>query len=361
MKLILKIKLNPTTDQSKLLYSTIIETNLACNAISQDGWDNEIFKQFKLHHLCYYKIKKSFNLTSQIVVRAISKVSDAYKVNKTKLAKFKELGSICYDSRVLKYKSDAIVDIWTVGGRQKIRFSYHNKGYFPYIKGEADLVYKKGKFYLFQTIEFPEPPIESVQEFIGVDLGLTDIAVTSDGIKHSADRINNYREKRQNIRSSIQRKGTKGAKKLLKRLSGRESTTATIINHTISKSIVESAKNQNKGISIEDLTNIRTTSKRRNRKFRTKLGRWSFYQLRSFLEYKSRLSGVRFVVVNPAYTSQTCSSCYYIGTRTNKSFKCKNCGNNMDADANASLNIATLGAVINQPEKSEIYSCAVHF
>jgi transposase len=79
------------------------------------------------------------------------------------------------------------------------------------------------------------------------------------------------------------------------------------------------------------------------------------------LEYKSRLSGVRFVVVNPAYTSQTCSSCYYIGTRTNKSFKCKNCGNNMDADANASLNIATLGAVINQPEKSEIYSCAVHF
>jgi transposase len=33
----------------------------------------------------------------------------------------------------------------------------------------------------------------------------------------------------------------------------------------------------------------------------------------------------------------------------------------MDADANASLNIATLGAVINQPEKSEIYSCAVHF
>ena len=148
----------------------------------------------------------------------------------------------------------------------------------------------------------------------------------------------------------------------MKRLSGKERTTATILNHTITKSIVKSAKEQGKGISIEDLTNIRFTSKRRNKKFRTKLGRWSFGQLRSFLTYKAALNGVKLVVVEPRYTSQTCSCCKYIGKRTNKVFKCtnQNCEVNvLDADYNASQNIASLGAAINQPEKSNMF-CSLH-
>ena len=154
----------------------------------------------------------------------------------------------------------------------------------------------------------------------------------------------------------------KQTERLLKRLSGKERTTATILNHTITKSIVKSAKEQGKGISIEDLTNIRFTSKRRNKKFRTKLGRWSFGQLRSFLTYKAALNGVKLVAVEPRYTSQTCSCCKYIGKRTNKVFKCtnQNCEVNvLDADYNASQNIASLGAVINQPEKSNMF-CSLH-
>jgi IS605 OrfB family transposase len=214
-----------------------------------------------------------------------------------------------------------------------------------------------------------EDDVKDVETFLGVDFGLTDIAVTSDGTKHSAEWLNQYREKRQKVRGSIQRKGTKGktrsckrgCAKLLKRLKGKERTTATIQNHTIAKRIVQSAKEQSKGIAIEDLTNIRFTSKRRNKKFRTKLGRWSFGQLRSFLEYKAALNGVKLVVVEPAYTSKTCSVCHHIGDRNNKSFKCNNCGNNMDADVNASLNIATLGRVVNHAGESDMYSCSVHY
>jgi len=73
------------------------------------------------------------------------------------------------------------------------------------------------------------------------------------------------------------------------------------------------------------------------------------------------LNSVKLVVVQPAYTSKTCSDCKHIGKRSNKSFKCENCGHNEDADINASKNIATLGAVINQPEKSDMYSCSVHY
>src|SRR5690606_23793368 len=156
------------------------------------------------------------------------------------------------------------------------------------------------------------------------------------------------------VRSSIQSKGTRSAKKLLKRLSGKERTTATIINHTIAKSIVKSAKEQGKGIAIEDLTNIRFTSKRRNKKFRTKLGRWSFGQLRSFLTYKAALNGVKLVAVEPRYTSQICSSCFHTGERENKVFKCINhkCEVDvLDSDFTASKNIALLGETVNSPER----------
>ena len=366
MKLTLKIKLLPTSEQAGVLIQTMREANAVCNAISDVAWQNKVFNQFKIHNLCYHGFKSTFNLSSQMLVRCIGKVADAYKLDKKTKRTFKPLGSIAYDSRIMTYKPNNVVSLWCIGGRQKIDFVCHNPNYLPYIKGEADLVYKKGKFYLFQTVDVPEEDVKDVEEWIGCDFGLNTLVATSDGINHSAEWLNTYREHRQKIRSSIQAKAAtskrstkRNARKLLKRLSGKERTTATIINHTISKSIVQSAKMQGKGISVEDLTNIRFTSKRRNKKFRVKLGRWSFGQLRSFIDYKARLSGVKFVVVEPAYTSQTCSVCHSIGTRKNKSFTCTNCGNDMDADLNAAKNIATLGAAVNQPEKSSMY-CLLH-
>jgi putative transposase len=366
MKLTLKIKLLPTDEQADLLLSTMKEANAVCDAISEIAWENKVFNQFKIHSLCYHGFKSSFGLSAQMLVRCISKVADAYKLDKKSKRYFRPLGAITYDSRILSYKGMS-VSIWAIGGRLKMPFVCHNPKYLPYIKGESDLVYKKGKFYLFQTVDIPDEDVEDVEEFIGVDFGLTDIVVTSGGGKQSADWVNSYREQRQKVRKSIQSKGTKGrthsckrgCAKLLKRLKGKEKTTATIINHTIAKRIVLAAKAEHKGIAIEDLTNIRFTSKRRNKKFRTKLGRWSFGQLRSFIEYKAKLHGVNLIVVEPRYTSQTCSCCHHIGVRKNKSFKCPNCGNDMDADINAAINIATLGAAVNQPEKSGMY-CSLH-
>lgn len=362
MKLTLKIKLLPTVEQADLLLETIRESNAVCNAISEVAWSKKVFNNFKLHHEVYHDYKATFKLSSQCLIRAVAKVADAYKLDKKTKRTFRPLGSIAYDSRIMTYKPDNIVSLWCIGGRQKINFVCHNTAYLPYIKGEADLVYKKGKFYLFQTVDVPEQDVDDIENFIGIDFGLTDIVVTSDGVKRSADWINSYREQRQKVRSSIQSKGTRSSKRLLKRLSGKERTTASIINHTIAKSIVKSAKEKGKGISIEDLTNIRFTSKRRNKKFRTKLGNWSFGQLRSFLTYKAALNGVKLVAVEPRYTSQTCSCCKHIGKRSNKVFKCTNnkCEVDViDADFNAAQNIALLGISVNNPEKSTMY-CSLH-
>ena len=361
MKLTLKIKLLPTAEQAELLLETIRETNTVCNAISDVAWSKKVFNNFKLHHEVYHVYKSTFKLSSQMLIRSIAKVADAYKLDKKTKRTFRPLGSIAYDARIMTYKTDNIVSLWCVGGRQKIKFICHNSAYLPYIKGEADLVYKKGKFYLFQTVDIPEQNIDDIETFIGVDFGLVSIATISNGKEFNSKKLQDYREKRQKVRSSVQSKRTRGSKKLLKRLSGRERTTASIINHTIAKQIVQIAKEENKGIAIEDLKGIRFSSLKKGKKFRTRVGKWSFNQLRQYISYKAILNGVPVVLVNPRYTSKTCNKCHHIGNRKGKVFECNNCGNNMDADINASLNIATLGCSVNNSEKSSMYSCALHY
>lgn len=361
MKLTLKIKLLPNEEQADLLLETIKETNAVCNAISEVAWSKRIFNNFKLHHEVYHPYKATFKLSSQCLIRAVAKVADAYKLDKKTKRTFRHLGSIAYDSRIMTYKPDNIVSLWCIGGRQKIKFVCHNPDYLPYIKGEADLVYKKEKFYLFQTVDVPEQDVDDIEEFIGVDFGLVSIATLSNGKEFNSKKLQDYREKRQKVRSSVQSKRTRGSKKLLKRLSGRERTTASITNHTIAKQIVQIAKEENRGIAIEDLKGIRFSSLKKGKKFRTRVGKWSFNQLRQYISYKAILNGVQVVLVNPRYTSKTCSNCHHIGNRKGKVFECNNCGNNMDSDVNASLNIATLGCSVNNSEKSDMYSCALHY
>jgi len=358
VKLTLKIKLLPTKEQEKLIIDTMKEVNTVCDAISEMAFSKKIYNQYKIHHEIYHPFKAKYNLSAQVLVRAISKVCDAYKIDKKVKRVFKPLGAITYDSRILTYKKE-IASIWCIGGRQKIPFVCHNKKYIPYIKGEADLVYKKGKFYLFQTVDIPDEDIKDVEEFIGVDMGLLEIATISTGKIYNSKKLTEYREKRQKVRSSLQSKGTKGCKKLLKRLSGKERTHGTIINHTISKDIVRIAKEQNKGISIENLKNILFSAKKKGKKFRSRIGKWSFYQLRQFLEYKSLTNGVKLIVIPPNYTSKTCSNCFHIGKRQGKKFTCNNCNSVFDADINASMNIALLGASINKPERTSMF-CSLH-
>ena len=358
MKLILQMKLLPDKPQTASLLDTLKSCNAACNEISEVAWEAKTFNQFKLHHLVYRRLKDSSRLTAQALVRCISKVADAYKFDKKTKRVFKPLGGITYDSRILSYKEDS-VSIWSVDGRLKLPFLCHNRKYFPYVKGEADLIYRKGKFFLFQTVEVPEEAVKDVEEFIGVDFGVNQIATLSDGTQYGSEHLDRIRNKYFKTRRSLQSKGTSGSKKCLKRLKGREARFATIINHTISKRIVNEAVMLGMGIAVEDLKGIReriTVRKGQRRRHST----WSFYQLRSFLEYKAKLAGIPFVAVDPRYTSQVCNTCKLIGKRKGSSFLCPSCGNIADADINAARNIAQLGIAVTDPEKVNMCGSILH-
>lgn len=217
MKLTLQIKLLPTQEEFTSLKKTLIEANTACNEISDTAFTKKIYNQYKLHHETYHRIKNSFNLSAQMVVRCISKVCDAYKLDRKVKREFRQLGAITYDARILSYSEDS-VSLWSVDGRLKgVKFVCHNPKYIPYIKGEADLVLKKGKFYIFQTVEAPEEDVKDIESFIGCDFGINSIITTSDGINHSAEWLNAYREHRQKVRSSIQAKADTSKRSIGKR------------------------------------------------------------------------------------------------------------------------------------------------
>lgn len=145
------------------------------------------------------------------------------------------------------------------------------------------------------------------------------------------------------LRRRLQSNGSKSAKQRLTRLSGREERHVRHINHELSKQLIhEAIRTHASLIALEDLTHIRDRI-RAGKRVRSRLHRWAWRQLQTFIEYKAEAAGIRTVYVNPAYSSQTCSVCGQLGTRHKHRFTCS-CGSfaHIHSDVNASRNIAKL-------------------
>lgn len=353
MKLIAQVKLLQTPEQVHALQHTLEAANAACNFLSKQAWQTRTFKQYDLHHRCYRETRDKFELSAQMIVRCIAKVADAYKLDKDIRRKFKATGSIAYDDRILSWRmSDSTVSIWTVAGRLRIPFACGDgqRELLNSRLGETDLVMFRDKFFLSATCEVEEPALQEVESALGVDLGVTNIAVDSDGEIHSASHINNVRHRNRRLRSKLQAKDTRSAKRKLKKLSGKERRFAKDVNHCISKHLVVKAKGTRRAVALEDLSGIRTRVTARRRQ-RATLHSWAFRQLRSFVEYKARREGVPVVLVDPKNTSRTCPNCGHIAkaNRTSQSkFSCVVCGHAGFADHIAAMNISRR-VVVNPP------------
>jgi len=353
MKLIAPIKLLPTPEQAQALRKTLEVANTACNYISDQAWESKTFRQFPLHKLTYYPVKEIFDLSAQMVVRAISKVADAYKLDRKAKRTFKPHGAIAFDNRILTYKLDRMeLNIWTVAGRQKMSFAC-GKRQLELLKGqhgESDLCMVKGKFYLMVACDVETPKPIDVEGVLGIDLGIVNIASDSDGGGFSGAAIEDTRRKFEHRRRNLQRNGSKSARRKLKKISGRQARFQKITNHTISKAIVQIAYDTHRAIALEELGGIRERVTVR-RKQRARHANWSFFQLRQYISYKAERMGVPVIFVDPRNTSRTCPECGCVDKANRKSqsiFLCVQCGFSAPADTNASRNIRTR-AVVNLP------------
>jgi IS605 OrfB family transposase len=347
MKLTLQLQLLPTPDQKTTLLATVERFNEAATFAARLAFDHGVFSQPSIHKLAYAEIRSRFGLGAQMAVRAIGKAVECFKRDKTRCPVFKPRSAACYDNRILGFKGLDKVSLWTLQGRMIFPLIYgeYQGERFDRMKGQVDLVYRGGKFFLYATIELPDKAPIEVKDFLGVDLGIVNIAVDSDGAVHAGETVEKVRRRHQTSRKTRQRKGTKGAKKQLKRLAGKEARFRKQENHRISKTLVAVAKGTGRGIVLEDLKHIRTRTTV-GRRQRARHSGWAFQQLRSFVEYKAALAGVPVVTVDPRNTSKTCSVCGHCenGNRpTRDKFLCLHCGHSLNADLNSARNLAGLG------------------
>ena len=368
MKLTLQVQLLPDRGQDDKLQATVKRFNEAACWLAKKAFELRLANKVELQKLFYAAIRTQFDLSSQMTVRCIAQVVEAYKRDKSKCPAFRPFAAMPYDQRIMRFKGLDRVSLLTLDGRvivPVIMGQYQRVRFTPAI-GQFDLVRRKdGKWFLLVVADVPDGTPIPTTDFIGVDLGIKSIATLSTGKDFGGSALTAYRLKRHKVRKSLQSKAhkekpstRKNARRVLRRTGSKEQRFQKWINHNISKQIVETAKGTGRGIALEDLKGIRTRTTVRKSQ-RGLHNAWAFSQLRLFVEYKALRAGVPAVSVDPRYTSQTCSSCRHLGRRRGKIFSCSNCGAVLDADLNGAKNIAAVGGSVSDPENSIPYAATI--
>ena len=346
----LMVKLDCSEKQHNTLLETMHRFNEACNYIAEIAFSIKSANKVRIQQLVYRDVRDKFGLSAQHTIRAIAKVSEAYKRDKSIKPDFSPDGAIVYDQRILSWNGLEAVSILSLEGRLKIpvRIGDYQKVRMDRIRGQADLILINSIFYLAVVVEAPEPSKFDAVDTLGIDMGIVNLATDSDGGNFSGEQTDKTRERYSELRANLQKAGTRSAKRHLKKLSGREGRFHRHVNHVISKKVVAKAKDTGKMIALEDLEGIRTRMTVRKAQ-RSRQHSWTFAQLGRFIEYKAALAGVPLVFVTGAYTSQTCPVCNHISKRnrpTRDSFRCVQCGFAGSADHVGAINIAFRGEVI---------------
>ncbi len=360
MKITTTLRLEPPPEDRERLLSRLRVFNEACNWLSEIAFEEKRWNWLTLQRRAYRELRARFSLRSHEALVCIRKVASAYrhKRRRGKRAVFRPLGALALYRH--RYKRDGTLAFYGFRIPFKARL-----GVVLSSDCEARLIWDGARFLVRQVLEIAEPEKMPAKEHLGVDLGIVQLAVDSDGTVYPEERhpfkgqhLRNLRRRHARLRTKLQKKGTKSAKRLLRTRRVKERRFASHVNHAIAKDVVAKAKRTLSGIGLEDLKGIRERIKA-SRPQRRELHSWAFGQLRAFIEYKARKEGVEVVVVDSRHTSQKCPKCGVIDKRNRPDrdlFKCVGCGCAGPADVIAAENIrraaresAARGGVVGQP------------
>jgi putative transposase len=352
MQLTLQTQLLPDVEAATKFQATIERFNEAANWLAGIAFERQLANKFALQRIAYKDLRERFGLPADTAIRCISQVCEAYRRDKSIRPTFRKHAAVPFSmGKNIGFKGPDRVSISTLGGRVVVPFimGKYQADRFGWSKGQCDLVLRRdGKWFLLVTVDVPDgTPIEP-SGFIGVDLGVKNLATTDDGETFSGDDVEKCRQKYQRIRQTCQKKGTKSAKRKLRKVRKKESRFRANENHVIAKRIVEKAKDTGCAIGVEDLSGIGTRTPVCKPQ-RSRLNGWAFYELRCFLTYKAALAGIPLIPVDPANTSRECSACGYTAKNNRRSrdhFECRQCGFSCCADVNAARNIKSRAKVM---------------
>jgi putative transposase len=294
----------------------------------------------QLQRRCYYDVKARFGLQAQLVINAITQAVEMVKTAHSKPEVSEEL-SIRYNfPRCASISHDwTRLSLSTLKGRVTFKLVIP-KVFAPYLGwklGESTLIKDyKGRFFFcftFSKETTSQPTRTNHCTILGVDLGVNTLAVTSDAEFFGS--VKQQRIRWERLVAELQVKGTRAAKRKLKKASGAWKRFMTWVNHNVSKRIVEKLS-EGDVLVMEDLSYIRQTAT-----YNRWVHKWAFRELQRFLEYKATLKGVRVVYVRPHYTSKECNRCHSRNTSRHRGFfACLICGHTLNADLNGARNIA---------------------
>ena len=326
----------------------------ACNRLVPIVREKRVWNRVALHNLAYSMLRSATPLGSQMCCNAIFSVCKAYTAQKAlgRIRKDREVpairferASVHFDKRTYSIQGDS-VSLYTLDGRIVVpmRMGEHQRRLLSSGKPkEAELVLRKGVWYFNLVVETQDADSVTSGPVVGVDVGENNLAAISLGKVFGGGRLRHERDRYLALRRRLQSNGSQSAKRKLRQVSGKEARRVKHINHETSKAIVAAAVAAGaRKIVLEDLTHIRARIKT-GKRMRARLHRWAWRQLQTFVEYKAKACGIAVEYVEPAYTSQTCSSCGGLGKRSKHRFECPYCGLRAHSDLNASRNLARIG------------------
>jgi IS605 OrfB family transposase len=357
-----------------VLLETMQQYTACFNTVARYGWENNEKNGVELHKATYYPLRADHpQVPAQLVISARARATEAvksaltWKVKREReypkqvakaLASGKtvpsfrpvgcpksDLSAIRYDQRSYTVFGDC-VSLATVQGRQVLPL--HLYPYAVRLLEQsidydcADLIYRKGRFWLHVMVSLPDLEFVPNGDVVGVDFGITRPAVTSHNKFFGNHSWKAVERRYFRLKRALQSKGTKSAKRHLKKLSSKAARFRTDCDHVVSRQLVQSVT-PGTTIVIENLKEIRSTTKQRSKQQKRSMHQWSFNRLRDLLTYKAEAYGCMVVGVDPHHTSQRCSRCGHThrsNRRSRSHFKCRNCGFELNADLNGSRNIA---------------------
>jgi len=215
--------------------------------------------------------------------------------------------------------------------------------------GRGELLRRGDRYEFHQPVTYDVEVLSTPKTAIGVDVGLTNIAVTGavrDGGRVGAELWSGSEMAEMRHRFN-ERQADAQIEARAEAIGDEEQRYVNHVCHEVSREVVEWATEQHRPeIVLEDLTDIRETFIRREREHtadeRRALHSWPFRQLQEYIEYKATEAGIPTQYIDPRDTSRTCAACGHTASENREQihFECVNCGYQVNADVNAAFNIA---------------------
>jgi putative transposase len=365
MKALRTIKLKLISNNPKLS-EVGINYQSAANWLSTIIFNRKIIETpASLSNEFYATVREKFSLPSQVTCSLFRHVVSTYRTmksnNQWNLATFKKLVvPICW--RRDFNTSGKGLTIWG----EKVTYTCRTIPEGVWSDSRLKLAGKN--WYLILTVQIDIPGKKPAGTIVGVDSGIKNLFVAvepkSNKTLYVRSGSNNHRRAcLRQTKAKVASVGTPSAKRLLKRLSGKERAVTQDFLHVASKQLVTFAKSVDACcLVMEDLQGIRKSSLDCGLKHRSRVHRWAYAQAQFFVEYKAGAEGIAFEVVPPRNTSRGCPRCGHTekANRNGVVFRCLSCGYQDNADRVGGLN-CNLRSILHRQAVGERAMCQLAY